>query len=114
MNCDDDANKPFCGQMGIQGFPTLKIVRPKKGGGKPSVEDYQGPCGRPRASSRALKSKINNYVKRVEDKNVEDFLSTKNDTAKAILFTDKGPISSLLMGVAIDFLDVLTVTLGAG
>ncbi|KAH8901025.1 thioredoxin-domain-containing protein [Thozetella sp. PMI_491] len=108
VNCDEDANKGLCGQMGVQGFPTLKIVRPKKGGGKPIVEDYQGQ----RTASdivAAVKAKINNNVKRVEDKNVEEFLSNNNETAKAILFTDKGTISALLMGVAIDFLDVITV-----
>ena len=108
MNCDDDANKPLCGQLGIQGFPTLKIVRPKKGGGKPSVEDYQGQ--RTAAGIvEAVKSKINNYVKRVDDKNADDFLSSNKDAAKAILFSDKGTISSLMMGVAIDFLDVMAV-----
>lgn len=25
VDCDADANKPLCGEMGIQGFPTLKI-----------------------------------------------------------------------------------------
>ena len=108
MNCDDDANKPLCGQLGIQGFPTLKIVRPKKGGGKPSVEDYQGQ--RTAAGIvEAVKSKINNYVKRVDDKNADEFLSSNKDAAKAILFSDKGTISSLMMGVAIDFLDVMAV-----
>ena len=42
VNCDEEANKPLCGQMGVQGFPTLKIVRPGKKAGKPLVEDYQG------------------------------------------------------------------------
>ena len=30
VNCDDDENKPLCGRLGIQGFPTLKIVTPSK------------------------------------------------------------------------------------
>ena len=42
VNCDDESNKPFCGRMGVQGFPTLKIVKPGKKPGKPIVEDYQG------------------------------------------------------------------------
>ncbi|KAK4209689.1 protein disulfide-isomerase MPD1 [Rhypophila decipiens] len=108
INCDDDTNKPFCGQMGVQGFPTLKIVRPKKGGGKPMVEDYQGQ----RTASaivEAVVSKINNNVVKVEDKNLDKFLGDKNETAKAILFTDKGTTSALMKSLAIDFLDVITV-----
>ncbi|KAK3936092.1 protein disulfide-isomerase MPD1 [Diplogelasinospora grovesii] len=108
VDCDDDANKPFCGTMGVQGFPTLKIVRPKKGGGKPTVEDYQGP----RTASGivdAVVQRINNNVKKIEDKNVDQFLSEKNETAKAILFTDKGTTSALMKSLAIDFLDVITI-----
>ena len=30
INCDEESNKPFCGSMGVQGFPTLKIVKPGK------------------------------------------------------------------------------------
>lgn len=109
VNCDDDANKPFCGSMGVQGFPTLKIVRPgKKAGSKPLVEDYQGQ----RTASAivdAVVSRINNHVVKVEDKNLDKFLSDKNETAKALLFTDKGTTSALLKSVAIDFLDVITV-----
>lgn len=108
VNCDDDANKPFCGSMGIQGFPTLKIVRPKKGGGKPTVQDYQGP----RTASAivdAVVQQINNYVVRIEDKSLDKFLSDKNETAKAILFTEKGTTSALLKSIAIDFSDVITI-----
>lgn len=108
VNCDEDANKPFCGQMGVQGFPTLKIVRPKKGGGKPRVEDYQGQ----RTASaivEAVVSSINNNVVKIEDKTLDKFLSEKNETAKAILFTEKGTTSALLKAIAIDFLDVITI-----
>jgi protein disulfide-isomerase A6 len=108
VNCDEDANKPFCGQMGVQGFPTLKIVRPKKGGGKPMVEDYQGP----RTATgivEAVVDKINSYVQRISDKDIDKFLSEKNETAKAILFTEKGTTTALIKSIAIDFLDVISV-----
>lgn len=95
--------------MDVKGFPTLKIVRPgKKPGSKPIVEDYQGQ----RTASAivdAVVSRINNHVVKVEDKNLDKFLSDKNETAKALLFTDKGTTSALLKSVAIDFLDVITV-----
>ncbi|GKT97182.1 protein disulfide-isomerase [Colletotrichum tofieldiae] len=106
VDCDEDANKPLCGQFGVQGFPTLKIVRPGKKPGKPVVEDYQGP----RTATgivEAVVDKINNHVKRVTDKDLDSFL--EGDKPKAILFTDKGTTSALLRSVAIDFLDAVTV-----
>lgn len=92
--------------MGIQGFPTLKIVRPKKGGGKPVVQDYNGQRTAS-AMVEALVQQINNYVVKVEDKSLDKFLST--ETPKAILFTEKGSTSALLKSIAIDFADVITI-----
>ncbi|OHF01666.1 hypothetical protein CORC01_03156 [Colletotrichum orchidophilum] len=106
IDCDEDANKPLCGQMGVQGFPTLKIVRPGKKPGKPVVEDYQGP----RTATgivEAVVDKITNHVKRVSDKDLDSFL--EGDKPKAILFTEKGTTSALLRSVAIDFLDAVTI-----
>lgn len=107
VNCDDDTNKPLCGSMGVQGFPTLKIVRPKKGGGKPVIHDYHGQ----RTASAivdAVVQHINNYVVRVEDKSLDSFLADK-EKPKALLFTEKGTTSALLKSIAIDFLDVITI-----
>ncbi|WYZ44662.1 hypothetical protein EsH8_VII_001098 [Colletotrichum jinshuiense] len=106
VDCDEDVNKPFCGSMGVQGFPTLKIVKPGKKPGKPIVEDYQGP----RTATgivEAVIDKIANHVKRVTDKDLDSFL--EGDKPKAILFTEKGSTSALLRSVAIDFLDAVTV-----
>lgn len=108
MNCDDDDNKAFCGKFGVQGFPTLKIVRPGYKKGKPVVEDYQGERSA-KGIVNAVVDKINNHVKRVSDKEIDDFLSKNNDSAKALLFTEKGTTSALLKSIAIDFLDVITV-----
>ncbi|KAL2271374.1 hypothetical protein VTJ83DRAFT_745 [Remersonia thermophila] len=108
VNCDDDANKPLCGSMGVQGFPTLKIVRPKKGARKPTVTDYQGQ----RTASaivEAVVQNINNYVTRIEDKTLDKFLSDSQDKPKAILFTEKGTTSALLKSIAIDFSDVIHI-----
>ncbi|KAI9372782.1 putative disulfide isomerase [Aspergillus egyptiacus] len=108
VNCDDDANKPFCGQMGIQGFPTLKIVIPSKKPGKPRVEDYQGP----RTAKGIVDSvvdRIPNHVKRLSDKNMDEWLSEDEQSPKVILFTEKGTTSALIRALAIDFLGSIKV-----
>ena len=107
VNCDDEANKAFCGSMGVQGFPTLKIVKPSKKPGKPMVEDYQGP----RTSSGivdAVKSAIPNNVKKITDESLLAFLESSNETAKAILFSNKGTTSALTKVLATEYLGSLT------
>ncbi|MCJ1482741.1 hypothetical protein MMC06_002907 [Schaereria dolodes] len=102
INCDDEINKPFCGTMGVQGFPTLKIVKPSKKPGKPIVEDYQGP----RTAAGivdAVKAAIPNSVKRISDKGLDAFLKDSNDTAKAVLFSDKGTTSALIKVLASEY-----------
>lgn len=106
IDCDDDVNKPLCGQMGIKGFPTLKIVRPGKKPGKPAVEEYQGPRSA-KGIVEAVVDKINNHVTRLADKDVDAFL--EGDKPKAILFTEKGTTTPLIKSLAIDFLDVISV-----
>ncbi|GAD92529.1 disulfide isomerase, putative [Paecilomyces variotii No. 5] len=108
VNCDDDANKPFCGRMGVQGFPTLKIVTPSKKPGKPRVEDYRG-ARSAKAIVDAVVEHIPNHVKRLSDKDVDAWLSEDKDAPKAILFTEKGTTSALLRSVAIDFLGSIKV-----
>ncbi len=103
VNCDDESNKSFCGGMGVQGFPTLKIVKPSKKPGKPTVEDYQGP----RSASGivdAVKAAIPNNVKKITDKGLSAFLESSNDTSKAILFSDKGTTSALMKVLATEYL----------
>lgn len=93
--------------MGIQGFPTLKTVRPaKKAGGSPIVEDYNGPRTATGIIEDVL-NKVNNHVTRVADKDLDKFL--EGDKPKAVLFTDKGTTSALLRSIAIAYLDVITV-----
>jgi protein disulfide-isomerase A6 len=88
--------------MGVQGFPTLKIVKPSSKIGKPIVEDYQGPRTA-KGIVDAVIDKIPNLVTKVEDKSLEAFMAEGNDTAKAILFTEKGTTTALIKAVAIEF-----------
>ena len=108
VNCDEAPNKPLCERFQIQGFPTLKIVRPSKKSGQPTVEDYQG-ARSAKAIVDAVVEKIPNHVKRVTDNSLESWLNEKNGTAKAILFTEKGTVSALLRALAIDYLGVVNV-----
>ncbi|EHL02292.1 putative protein disulfide-isomerase [Glarea lozoyensis 74030] len=108
VDCDEESNKPFCGSFGVQGFPTLKIVKPGKTPGKPIVEDYNGPRTA-KGIVDALVDKIPNYVKKVEDKTLEKWLADSKDTPKAILFTDKGKTSALMKSIAIEFKGAIEV-----
>ena len=108
VNCDDEDNKPFCGSMKVQGFPTLKTVKVTGTRGKPIIQDYSGP--RTAAGIvEAAKQLIPNFVDRVEQKEFEDWLQKKNDTAKAILFSNKGVTSALIKSLANDYQGSLTV-----
>ncbi|CAG8958411.1 hypothetical protein HYFRA_00011088 [Hymenoscyphus fraxineus] len=102
VDCDEESNKAFCGGFGVQGFPTLKIVKPGKTPGKPIVEDYNG-ARTAKGIVDAVVEKMPNLVKKVEDKTLEKWLAEANETAKAILFTDKGKTSALMKSIAIDF-----------
>lgn len=108
VNCDEESNKRFCGEMGVQGFPTLKIVRPGKKKGKPFVEDYKGERAA-KAIVDAVVEKIPNHVKRLSDKDYEAWLEEGVERPKAILFTEKGTVSALLKALAVDFLGVMDV-----
>lgn len=94
--------------MGVQGFPTLKIVRPSKKPGKPTVEDYQGPRSA-KGIVDAVKDKVPNIVKRLNDKSLDEWLQENKDSAKAILFSEKGIVSATLRALAIDFAGLVNV-----
>lgn len=91
----------------MKGYPTLKIVRPSKKSGKPAVEEYQG-ARSAKAIVDYVVERIPNHVTRVTEKSIDSWLSKSNDTAKAILFTDKSTTSALLRALGIDFLSSIT------
>lgn len=102
INCDEALNKPLCGQMGIKGFPTLKIVKPGSKPGKPRVTDYQG--------ERTAKSIVDTVIEEIPDhvarlygEKIDKWIESTSG-AKALLFTDKQAKSALYKTLAIDFL----------
>ena len=88
--------------MGVQGFPTLKLVKPSKKPGKPITEDYQGPRTAVGIVD-AVKQAIPNNVKRITDKGLDPWLKDSNETAKAMLFSDKGTTSALIKVLAAEY-----------
>lgn len=90
--------------MGVQGFPTLKIIKPSSKSGKPIVEDFQG-ARTASAIIDAVKLAIPNHVKRISDKGLDGWFQSSNDTAKAILFSEKGTTSALIKVLASEFID---------
>ncbi|KAI9811332.1 MAG: hypothetical protein M1827_005492 [Pycnora praestabilis] len=109
IDCDDESNKSFCGSMGVQGFPTLKIIKPSKKAGRPIVEDYQGPRSA-KGIVDAVINKIPNHVKRIGDKGLDDWLAEANGTAKAVLFSEKGTTSALLKALSVEFLGAMSIS----
>lgn len=102
MNCDEDANKPLCGQLGVQGFPTLKIIKPGKKPGKPIIEDYRG-ARDAKAMVEAVQDKITNHVKRLKADALSGWVED-GVRPKAILFSEKGTTAPMVKALAIDFL----------
>lgn len=107
VNCDEESNKPLCGQFGVQGFPTLKIVKPGKKPGRPVVEDYQGPR-EAKAIVAAVSDKITNHVKRLQADTLDAWVQ-ESTRPKAMLFSEKGTTAPLVKALAIDFLGVIDI-----
>jgi protein disulfide-isomerase A6 len=92
--------------MGVQGFPTLKIVKPGSKPGRPVVEDYTGPRSA-KGIVDAVKDKIPNHVKKLQGDALDAWLEDTTTPAKAIVFTDKGTTSPLVKSLAVDFLGTI-------
>ncbi|OLL22504.1 putative protein disulfide-isomerase [Neolecta irregularis DAH-3] len=99
IDCDEEDNKPICGEHEVQGFPTIKLFKHGK-----VQEDYQGQRTAKAIADYAVEQ-IPNMVKKVTDKNLEQFLSDKNETAKVGLFTQKAATSALWKSLALNFKD---------
>ena len=93
--------------MGVSGFPTLKLIKPGSKSGRPIVEDYQG-ARTAKAIVEAVVEKIPNHVKRVQDNQLDQWLSESPEAPKAMLFSEKGITSALIKALAVDFLGVIS------
>ena len=94
--------------MGVKGFPTLKTVRVTGATGKPIITDYNG-ARTATGIVDAVKDLLPNHVKRIEDKTLDGWLQENNETAKAILFSDKGTTSALIKALANDYYGNLAI-----
>ena len=70
------------------------------------LKDYQG-ARKAGAIVSHIAELIPNHVTRVTDAKFNDFLSENNETAKAILFTNKGATTPLWKSLAIDYLGIM-------
>lgn len=102
VNCDKESNKSFCTRFGVEGYPTLKIIKPGKTPGKPKIENYNGP----RTAKEIVKTvvqNIPNLVKTLHQNTAEEWIQTTNEFPRAILFTEKPKVSALWKAIAIEF-----------
>lgn len=107
IDCDEESNKSVCGQYGIQGFPTIKVMRPKtnKAGGRSfSVEDYSGQRT-VKAIAEHVTSIMPSKVRKINDEMLQALLNEKNETAKVVLFSKKGATSSIFKALSTSFGD---------
>lgn len=104
VNCDEESNKAFCGSMGVQGFPTLKIVKPsKKAGARGVPQDYNGERTA-KAIVEAVKEKIPSHVERIKDDSLDSWLAKTPERPKVLFLGEKGLTPVLVKALAIDFL----------
>ncbi|BGP07721.1 hypothetical protein JCM10049v2_003561 [Rhodotorula toruloides] len=91
VDCDTDENKPLCGEMGIQGFPTLKMFP----GGSAPPRSYDGPR-ETRDMIAAATGNMPTFVKRA---------GTAAEAASkpvSLLFTSAGKVTPLYKALSTD------------
>ncbi|KAI9267972.1 hypothetical protein BDA99DRAFT_504531 [Phascolomyces articulosus] len=120
IDCDQDSNKPLCGQYEIKGFPTIKVFKPelKKVDKRTGVmtkkpQDYPGArdarsivdyllAWQP-SEVRFIKADPSK-AKSKKSMSIDSFFETDNSTLpKALLFTDKSSTSPLYKALSVEF-----------
>jgi len=106
VNGDDE--RELASAYGIKGFPTIKLfpsqlTKTPDGKGFHKVpEDYEGPRTAAAMANFAV-GKLPNFVSKITSKSIDSFLSTPENLAKVILFTNKKETSNLYKALAVDF-----------
>ncbi|KAN0060596.1 hypothetical protein ACQY0O_007248 [Thecaphora frezii] len=99
IDCDDDKNKPICGQYGVQGFPTLKLFPPTK---KRLPRDYQGPRTAKDIASYVVDT-LPMGAKKLRAEELLDYCEKEPERPKVLLFSTKPTSSALYKSLALDF-----------
>lgn len=105
IDCDEESNKRICGEYGVQGFPTIKMARPKtdaRGERSFSMEDYNG-ARTVKSIAEHATSIMPSYVKKLTAEGISSFLEQSNSTAKVLLFTKKGTTSPTYKALSTSF-----------
>lgn len=105
VNCDEDANRPLCGQFQVQGFPTIKVFphgreRKQKNGPK----DFQGQRTAAALERAAADSLLSVKVPAVKESgDLESFLKDEAPLVRVLLFSSKKKAPTLLRALASAF-----------
>ncbi|CDR48163.1 RHTO0S16e02608g1_1 [Rhodotorula toruloides] len=99
VDCDTDENKPLCGEMGIQGFPTLKMFP----GGSAPPRSYDGPR-ETRDMIAAATGNMPTFVKRAGTAaEVAELREKAASKPVSLLFTSAGKVTPLYKALSTDF-----------
>ncbi|GAA5849545.1 hypothetical protein JCM8547_000492 [Rhodosporidiobolus lusitaniae] len=99
VDCDEDQNKPLCGEMGVQGFPTIKVFP----GGSAPPRSYDGPREAKEIITHATSS-MPTFVKRAGTASEVEALRAKAASKPvSLLFTSAGKVTSLYKALSTDF-----------
>merc|ERR1719242_2353400 len=105
VNCDEDANRPLCGQFQVQGFPTIKVFpygkeRKQKNGPK----DFQG-----QRTAQALERAASDSLLAVkvpvmkESGDLQTFMDDETSLARVLLVSSKKKAPTLLRALSAAF-----------
>ncbi|GAA5825513.1 hypothetical protein JCM11251_000267 [Rhodosporidiobolus azoricus] len=99
VDCDEDQNKPLCGEMGVQGFPTIKVFP----GGSAPPRDYAGAREAKDIITHATSS-MPTFVKRATTAaEVEALRAKASKKPISLLFTSAGKVTPLYKALSTDF-----------
>ncbi|GAA5968707.1 hypothetical protein JCM11641_000703 [Rhodosporidiobolus odoratus] len=99
VDCDADENKPLCGEMGIQGFPTIKVFP----GGRAPPRSYDGPR-EAKDMITHVTSSMPTFVKRATTSSEVEALREKAKSKPiSLLFTSAGKVTPLYKALSTDF-----------